>query len=626
MDLDNDGDLDYVVNNIDDPAFIYQNHTNEPGKTSQHYLRIQLEGTSPNTLAIGAKVEMWANGKLTFQELNLSRGYISSVEPVIHFGLGTLSKADSVKVLWPGGKSETFLANVPADQLLVLKQAEARPASPRSGTPGTLFARQDSMLAFVHQENDYVDFFQNQRILPHKFSMIGPCMARGDINNDGLEDLVIGASDMLPTQVFLRKGDGFEKDSIPGLSDRKVCSEADLLLLDVDGDQDNDLIALAGGYANEEAEAYRHLLYRNQGGSFLAEQLPIPAFSASVVVPGDMDKDGDLDLFVGARILKGSFPLAPASYVLRNDGGKFLPDGVQKLELGMVTDAVWSDADGDGYPDLMVTREWDAIALLRNQAGKGMELATDSGLDRYHGFWSAVTAVDLDQDGDEDYVLGNLGHNHRFRVGESHPLRVYAMDIDANGAIDPVSSAYWQDENGNMTEYPVNYLDELASQSPFFRNRFTSYVDFSRTSIPQIFNPDSLPSESKRMVNATGHYVLWNEGGGKFRWEELPRLAQVAPIREMVVRDFTGDGRPDVLLLGNDHSYDVSTGYYDANRGLMLSCPAGGGCVVLPASRTGLTIRGQVESAVFFEGESPLLVVGINRQALQVYRLLHAAQ
>ncbi|MDP5171034.1 MAG: FG-GAP-like repeat-containing protein, partial [Bacteroidia bacterium] len=617
VDLDNDGDLDYVVNNIDDPAFVYRNNDKSPG----HFLDLKLSGEKPNTQAIGAKVEVWAGESYQFAELFLSRGYISSVSPVMHVGLGEQTLIDSVKVTWPGNKRQTFLTAVTVDQVLSLSQADSEPLP--TSAPAThdgLFTKADGVITYTHIERDYIDFFQNQRILQHKFSQIGPCMAQGDINMDGLDDLVIGASDGAPTQVFLNLNGRFVWDSVPGISDSKVCSEADLVILDIDNDGDNDLIALAGGYATESDKAYLHYLYQNNGGSFERIPLPLPSFSASVVAPFDFDHDGDKDLFVGGRVVKGKFPQAPASYLLMNEAGTLAESGSTPFELGMVTDAIWSDYDQDGWEDLIITREWNSVLILKNNQGKGLSPASLPSLNQYHGLWTTIVAVDIDQDGDDDYVVGNLGQNHRFQIAEKTPMNLYAIDVDNNGTIDPITSAYWEDDMGRMTEYPVNYLDELAAQSPFFRQRFTSYTQFSQTSIPLIFKPDSISSDQKLFVNTTSHYLLRNEDG-KFRWEELPRSVQVAPIKEMLVRDFTGDNIPDVLITGNDYSYDVSTGNYDANRGLILAGTAGGSYRVIPASESGLAISGQVESIAYIEGDTSFLMLGINRQKMAVYRV-----
>lgn len=622
-DLDNDGDLDYVANNINDPAFVYRNNTigtfNKPG----NYLKIALAGNKPNTMAIGAKIELWCKGKALYYEHFLSRGYISSVDPAVHFGLGDNEMADSIKVIWPTGQSMTLLKDAPANQTLQLRESDAapytrKPASPAAEAPA-LFQMQDGGIDYTHVQDDYVDFFQNQRIIQHKFSQVGPCMAKGDLDGDGRDDLFIGGSAQAPASAFLNKGDRFEKSDIAGLTGQKECLESDIAILDADKDGDNDLVALSGGYANENEEDYRHFLYENKGGAFSRVELPLPPFPASIVRPCDFDQDGDVDLFVGARVQRGNFPLAPASYLLINGGGGFSAEKIQSFPLGMVTNAVWSDYDGDGWKDLLVTREWNSVAILRNDDGKALKKTEQDVVENKHGFWSCIAAGDLDQDGDDDYIIGNLGENHRFQVSEEYPMGLYAVDIDGNNAIDPITTAYWKDNNGVMQEYPVNYLDELAAQSPFFRKKFTSYTRFSFCSIDSILDKTTLKDGEKYRVNTTSSYVLWNEGG-HFQWERLPSAVQAAPVKKILVRDFNGDKQPDVLLAGNDYSFDVSTGYFAASRGVVLLNKGKRAFEWLPPSKSGLALNGQAEALEYFEGEPSWLVVGINRGRVYVYK------
>lgn len=618
VDLDNDGDLDYVSNNIDDPAFVFRNTASDKAEKRNHSLRILLKGNRPNTQAIGAKVECWSGDNYSFYQHFLTRGYISSVDPVIHVGLGQQTQVDSLRIIWPDGKTQTVMTDIAADQLLEIDQTEARPFSPSKLPNNRLFQLTSETLDYEHNQDDFNDFFQHQRIIPHKYSQIGPCLAQGDLNNDGLEDLLIGATDVQPTRVYLQSESGFQDTQIAGLTDEKVCSEADLRIVDIDGDGDQDVLAISGGYDLYEDNQYLHYVYLQEEGAFTQLKLDIPAFSASVIVPFDADKDGDMDLFIGGRISRNALPNAPASQIMINEAGTFIPLAKEGYDLGLVTDAISTDIDGDGWADLMITREWNSVIVLKNEAGKAFSNANIPTLAEKHGLWNSVIAVDLDQDGDQDYVLGNLGENHRFSISEQYPMRMYRTDIDDNSTIDPITTAYWKDDQGVMTEYLVNYLDELAAQSPFFRGRFTSYREFSTTGADAITQLKSVGPEDILHVNTTRHQILWNDGES-FRWEELPMEAQVAPIREMLVKDFTGDGRPEVLLTGNDYTYDVATGNFDANRGLLLTVTDSGDLTLIAARESGLQITGQVGSLAYFEGDTSILVVGINRSRAQVY-------
>jgi hypothetical protein len=289
----------------------------------------------------------------------------------------------------------------------------------------------------------------------------------------------------------------------------------------------------------------------------------------------------------------------------------------------MVTDAVWTDIDGDGFEDLVAAREWNSLALLKNIGGSDLRIEANEQFDNHMGLWYTVTACDLDLDGDQDLIAGNLGRNIRISPSSGHPIRLYALDIDNDGNIDPVVTAGWQDLNGNMQEYPLSYFDELCAQSSFFRDRFSSYTDFSRATVDEIFNEEIKKRIDFRLdVNTLSSYIIWNEGGGKMRFEELPQMCQVSPVVRVIARDINSDKYPDIIMGGNDYSWDVATGYFDASKGFVLmNTGPGKSFTVLPPSRTGLLLQGMVQSLLFIEGDIPLVVAGINRSETAVFRL-----
>jgi hypothetical protein len=623
VDLDGDGDLDYVTNNTNDKAFIYKNKTIERDKENSHFLRIKLIGKESNPFAFGAKVELWSGELYQFQEHFLSRGYVSSVDPVVHFGLAEKNMVDSIKVTWPSTNNISCIRNIQANQVIEIDEKNSiTPDEYRKnpGDPVYIFSRVDGVIDYIHQQNDFIDFHYSQNIIPHKFSQIGPRMQKGDLNHDGLEDIIVGSTNIMPTKVFLRVGNEFKETEIEGLTVLKEFSESDFAIIDVDNDGDNDIIALAGGYESRDENVYKHCLYENNNGSFVRTDLPIPAFSSSVVRPSDFDHDGDIDLFIGARIKVEMFPFAPDSWIVINDDGEYKAKSSMNYNLGMVTDAVWSDYDGDGWEDLLITREWNSVAFLKNLEGKRLENQDLPEIESMHGIWYSVTAGDFDKDGDPDYILGNLGENHRFTISDQYPLRIYAFDLDMNGTLDPISTAYWKDQEDVMREYPINYLDELIGQSPYFLQKYQTYTSFSYETIEDILEADMMKRVNDTLyVNTSSSYILWNNTD-HFEWERLPRTIQVSPIKKMIVYDFNNDTYPDVLLAGNDHSYDIGTGFYDANKGFLLLSKDGQPLSDLkPPSQSGIILQGMVESLLFFDGDTPLIIAGFNREKAKAF-------
>jgi hypothetical protein len=321
------------------------------------------------------------------------------------------------------------------------------------------------------------------------------------------------------------------------------------------------------------------------------------------------------------------FPYATHSWIIHNTNGKFVADSASLLDLGMVTDAVWTDYNKDGWEDLLIAREWNSLAIVKNNNGKNFTATLLSGMEKFSGFWYTVAAGDFDNDGDDDYIAGNIGDNNRFTVSGKYPMNLYVFDLDLDGIVDPLISSFWPDSKGEMTEYPVNYLDELWAQSSFFQKAFTNYNSFSKTSMADMINSGQADNLKARLtVTTTSSYLIWNEKGN-LRWEKLPSNLQVSPLKKIIIRDINSDSLPDVIIGCNDYTYDVPTGYYDAGKGFVLiNEPKSGKNIfpfrICPPSQSGMLLNGMVESLLFLDGDKPLLVAGINRSKTLVYQLV----
>lgn len=633
-DFDNDGDLDYIVNNINDEVSLYRNNLYSENKkksdsTASHYLRVKLIGKEGNPAGLGTKMILKYNGKQQYYDHSVYRGYISTVEGIAHFGLGKQAKVDSVIVVWPDGKSQ-IVTNVKADQVLSVsyKDAGDQPYSLVSPPAEPIVEQVNKKLDinFRHEEEDRIDF-NLQRTLPHKFSQLGPGIAVGDVNGDGLEDFFVGGSVKMAGSFFIQKANGkFSINKLKAPSPKGEEDEASLLF-DADNDGDLDLYVVSGGFEYEpEHEAYQDRLYLNDGkGNFTLNVNALPALklSEACVRAADYDGDGDLDLFTGARISPRSYPLSGESCILRNDNGKFtnitndicaeLKDG------GMITDAIWTDYDNDGKLDLITTGEFMPIAVYHND-GKSLKKELNTGLEKYSGWWNSITAGDFDGDGDMDYVAGNLGKNNYYKASDKTPLRIYAKDIDGNGSVDAILSCYFRSETDSLIEYPLHFWDELNTQSPKFRRKFAYYREYGRAPMSKLFTPEEREGMIIKEVNYTLTSYIENKGGGKFEVKALPMLTQVAPVNGLITEDVNNDGNLDVIMVGNDYGNEVFTGRYDAFTGLILLGDGKGNFEVLPSAKSGFLVSGDAKSLVRLTGkETDLFIASQNQDSLKVF-------
>ena len=579
-DFDNDGDLDLVTNNIDDPAFVFENKSKP-----KNYLRVKLTGPTKNPDAFGAAAEVFYANKRQKNFLLSGRGYLSKSENVLHFGLGDIEKIDSLLITWPAGE-HSLLRNVDINQLVEVNYQDAEKIKLTEKPVKPLFssvAPQYNLL-FKSKEVDFIDF-NYQRTIPHKFSQYGPSMAVADINGDDLEDVFLGGSGAYPETWMIQQQNGQFLTQEVNYKQHPEAFEEDMgsLLFDADLDGDNDLYIVRGSSQyTPGSDLYQDVLYLNDGKgnfSYAEDALPTLTANGSCIKGADFDQDGDIDLFIGSRVLPFAYPTADRSYVLRNDSKPGLPKftditetiSPDLLKPGLISDAIWTDFNGDHWPDLILAAEWMPIKVFENQNGQSLkEITENTGLEENLGWWNSLAAADFDQDGDMDYVAGNFGENLYYRCTSTHPVRVYGKDFDNNGMIDPLIACYWKDSLGQVKEYFYHPRQDMINQLVGIRKSYNTYGEYGEATVSDMFPADQMEGATILSANWMKSAFIENLGNGKFKMTALPLEAQLAPIYGILTYDVNGDGLLDVLLSGNDHGMEVIQGRADALNGLVL--------------------------------------------------------
>ena len=626
-DLDNDGDLDLISNNLNEPAGIYQNNARQLLK--HNFVKIKFKGEGGNTFGIGAKVILKTKDGQQMQQLMPTRGFMSSVEPTLLFGIGALKQVDSLIVVWENQKLE-IIKNPKINQMLVLSQKNAKinvkdfqffePVKP-------MFEEVTSTvpLAYKHLENTYFDF-NRELLIPFKVSIEGPKMAVGDVNGDGLDDFYVGGAKYQAGQLFLQKGAGFVPSKQTAFFVDSLYEDVDALFFDADGDKDQDLYVVTGGneFYDQMPEQFDRLYLNDGKGNFTRDFQALPPMydNKSVVRPCDFDKDGDMDLFVGGRVVAYSYGKSPRSYLLVNNGqGKFKDVTVAQApdvrEAGMISEAIWSDIDRDGDQDLTVVGDWMPIKMFINTAGKFTPLA--NGLEEFTGFWSGLTAGDFDRDGDVDFVVGNLGTNTKLRKSLDGKLKMYIKDIDKNDTKEHIIG-YSRDNDW----YPINSKDEMGKQMPSIINKkYTNYKEFAGKSLAELFNEKELEGAEEKLINTFESVYLENIGGGKFKMSALPSLAQVSKIMVLRSEDVDKDGKLDVIIGGNFNGASMYQARYDAFFGLILKGDGKGHFKALVPTDTGFLQEGDVRDIKTVRTpKGPLYFVTRNNDYIQLFRKL----
>ncbi len=615
-DLDNDGDLDLIVNNINKAAFVYQNQ----GNPKSHYIKLKLSGAKKNTDGLGAKVTIYYGNKIQWLDQMPAKGYLSSVSSTLHFGLGNQTKLDSVRVVWLSGKQQV-LKNVQADLTLYLKEKDAIDTYVAPTAKPAVFKEITSPVAYVQKKNTVNDF-KRQTLLVNALSFSGPCMAKSDVNGDGLEDVFIGGDINVAGSIFIQQKNGKFLGNSKAFEIDRASQDTDAIFLDANSDGFQDLYVVSGGYNSYAIDdpLFQDRLYLNDGkGNFTkaVNALPLMHGSKSCARVGDFNSDGHPDIFVGGRVIPSRYPEAPQSYLLINDGKGNFKDQLATIapELkttGMVTDAAWIDLNGDKKQDLILVGEWMPIAVYINTGGK-LKNQTTSYFDKaYSGFWNKLKVEDMNGDGNPDLIVGNLGLNSQCKVSDSEPATLVYKDFDDNGAVDPILCFYIMGKC-----YPYVTRDEMLDQISSMRPKFPDYKSYADAEMKDIFTPEELKDAKTLKANYLKTAYFERGKNGKFKEKPLPIEAQFSPVFTITPLDYDGDGKKDLLLCGNINQSRLRFGKYDANHGILLKGNGKGGFSYINQQQSGLNIRGDVRSVIQVKNT---LLIGINQDKLKAFQ------
>jgi hypothetical protein len=619
-DLDNDGDLDLVTNNINTEASVFENQSIETN--GNNYLKVELEGADNNTYGLGAKVTIYAEASKQYLEQFPTRGYLSSVSPVLHFGLGQRESIDSLHIKWPDG-SEQVISNISANQRMTLRHQEAANREHPSTQRPAIFEKISSPpLAFRHRMKEGVDDFRRQPLMVNAKSFSGPALARADVNGDGREDVFVGGGSSQASMLYVQQPNGkFIDRPQAAFEADKESDDVDAIFADVDGDGSLDLYVASGGYGyfGSSDPALQDRLYLNDGsGTFIREESALPPMvvSTGTVASADINEDGLADLFVGGRVIPGNYPESPRSYVLMNNGQGRFEDRTDEVApelktIGMVSDAVWHDLDGTGREELIVVGEWMPISVF-SYANGVLSNQTNKFFDRPHnGLWNTVIVNDFNNDGNPDIVAGNLGLNSQLQASVENPADLYYDDFDNNGSIEPILSVYIGEER-----YPFVMYDRLRNQSPMLGSRFSSYESYAESSLEETLTGSEIEGASKLKIEILETSLFIGNAEGSFEKRDLPLEAQFSPVFVIDTLDFNEDGSTDIFLAGNMNEARIRFGKYDANYGVLLEGDGQGGFKYVPQYESGFSLRGDVRSMIEIDER---LFFGVNRGSVNVY-------
>ncbi len=637
-DLDNDGDLDYVVNNINDSASVFRNNTIKINPRN-NYLRILLKGEMGNVNTLNALVQIkYGNDALQVIEFTPYRSYLSSMEPYLHFGIGADTLINEISIKWIDGK-EQILKDVKVNKTIVITKEKNLPYAKKIDTINNYLFKDVAKqygIDFVHQEKDYIDY-NVQKLLPHKFSQYGPAIAVGDVDANGLDDFFVSGSYGYSGTFFMQAKNGiFNKKylDVNASLETKKSDDAGVLLFDADSDGDLDLYIASGGFESQNSpENYKDKFYVNDGkANFKIDTTAMPNFttSKSCIKAADYDKDGDLDLFIGGRVMPGKYPVPVSSFILRNDTkqGKLKFTDVTKdiaptlVNCGLTCDMLWTDFDNDGWMDIILTGEWMPITVLKNTKGFFSDVTANTGLAYTNGWWNSLASGDFDNDGDIDYLAGNIGLNSFYKASPTYPAKIYAFDYNGDGGYDAIPTLYLPDQKGVLNEFPAFGRDDMIKQTISFKKKFTNYEDYAIAPITKILSEEERNKSLKLEATNFSSCFIKNNGEGHFEIIALPVEAQLSSIFAMIADDVNQDGNLDIIVNGNDYSTEIATGRYDAFSGLILLGDGNGNFKAQQPDQTGYYVSGDGKSMAYIKlnNNQSILLVAQNQGAMLAYQ------
>ncbi|MCK8521658.1 VCBS repeat-containing protein [Aquimarina sp. D1M17] len=614
-DLDNDGDLEIVVSNIDGESFLYKNLSIENGYGN--FLKIIPRGIHSEDFA---KATIYYNNIAKTKESKRVRGYLSSIDKTIHFGLGEHSTVDSIKIRWLSGKQET-LYNVQANKTIEVLENNATLPQLSGPKPIMLFNKVDNLVNFKHKENSFNDF-ETEILLPYKQSTLGPNISKGDVDGDNKPDIYIGGASGQPGQLFIQTPEGLQKRTIEAFIKDAQFEDMEALFFDFDSDGDKDLYVVSGGNEFEENSKYlKDRLYINDGGgNFTKHALSEnnPSFSGKTVTKIDFDKDGDSDLIVGNRIISQKYPMPEYSVIYENINGT-LKNVTKQIapsleDFGIVNKVIATDFNNDGWQDFIAVGEWTHIGMFKNENGTFKDVSNSSNLNTEKGWWFSITETDINKDGNKDYIIGNIGLNFKFKANKQKPLRIYADDFDSNGTHDVVLSYKYK---GNFV--PARGRECSSQQMPFIAKKIPTYHEFANSDLEKIYG-DKINTAYQREANEFNSVILLNKGNDHFEKITLPKMAQTMPILDGVSFDFNEDGYQDIVVVGTIYNTEVETPRLDNSFGLVLLSNKKNQYSVLGPDKTGLYLKGNAKSIeILSQNNKELLLIGNNNDAIETF-------